>query len=112
MFEKATRSRDELFTVFCRRSDEDLARLGLAISKKLCRRATARNRIKRVIRESFRQHQELLAGLDVVVINRAAAANADNPTMMISLEQHWGRCAKTCGQDKTETTHAGKHKDG
>jgi len=112
VFEKATRSRDELFTVLCRCNDEDRARLGLAISKKLCRRATARNRIKRIIRESFRQHQELLAGLDVVVINRAAAANADNPTMVISLDRHWGRCTKTRPQDKTETTHAGKHKDG
>jgi ribonuclease P protein component len=112
VFEKATRSRDELFTVLWRRNDEDRGRLGLAISKKLCRRATARNRIKRVIRESFRQHQELLAGLDVVVINRAAAASADNTTMAISLDRHWGRCAKTRRQDKTQTTHAGKHTDG
>lgn len=112
VFEKATRSRDELFTVFYRRNDEDVARLGLAISKKLCRYATARNRIKRAIRESFRQQQPILAGLDVVVINRRAAASADNPTMEASLDRHWQRCEKARRQKKTKTKQAGTQTDG
>ncbi|MCH8943441.1 MAG: ribonuclease P protein component [Proteobacteria bacterium] len=112
VFEKATRSRDGLFTVLWRRNDEDLARLGLAISKKLCRRATARNRIKRIVRESFRQHQTLLAGLDVVVINRAAAAGADNPAMATSLNRHWQRCATACRKNESDNKHAGKLTDG
>jgi ribonuclease P protein component len=112
VFEKATRSRDELFTVFCRRNDADVARLGLAISKKQCRHATARNRIKRTIRESFRQQQTLLAGLDVVVINRRAAASADNPTMVVSLDRHWQRCAGVRRQNKTKTKQAGTQTDG
>jgi ribonuclease P protein component len=94
VFKNAKRSRDKLFTVLCRDSKEDAARLGLAISKKHCRKATARNRIKRVIRESFRQHQQQLAGLDIVVINQPGAAKADNGTMTESLERHWQRCAK------------------
>jgi len=112
VFEKATRSRDELFTVFCRRNDVDVARLGLAISKKLCRHATARNRIKRTIRESFRQQQPILAGLDVVVINRRAAASADNSTMVVSLDRHWQSCARVRRQNKTKTKQAGTQTDG
>jgi ribonuclease P protein component len=92
VFKKATRSRDKFFTVLARDSNSDVARLGLAISKKHCRKATARNRIKRVIRESFRQHQAELAGLDIVVINQPAAALANNGTMTESLLQHWQRC--------------------
>ena len=101
MFEKATRSRDKLFTVLCRQGNDENARLGLAISKKYCRKATARNRIKRVIRESFRQHPEQLAGLDIVVINQPAATMADNGAMQESLERHWQRCneAKTTETD-------------
>ena len=94
VFEKATRSRDALFTVLCRRNDADRARLGLAIARKHCRRATARNRIKRLIRESFRQQQELLSGLDVVVMNKPAAADASNREILDSLERHWTRCSK------------------
>jgi ribonuclease P protein component len=94
VFKKATRSRDKLFTVLCRDNKEGVCRLGMAISKKHCRKATARNRIKRVIRESFRHHQPLLAGLDIVVINQPAAALANNSMMNESLEQHWQRCRK------------------
>jgi ribonuclease P protein component len=101
VFKKATRSRDKLFTVLCRasiNSDPGIngdPRLGLAISKKHCRKATARNRIKRVIRESFRHNQEMLAGLDIVVINQPAASLAANSAMQESLERHWQRCSKS-----------------
>jgi ribonuclease P protein component len=94
VFDRATRSRDNLFIVLCRENDSDTARLGLAISKKHCRRATARNRIKRVIRESFRQQQHLLTGLDVVVMNNRAAALASNAKMFESLDRHWTRCSR------------------
>lgn len=94
VFDRASRSRDRLFTVLCRRNDNNVARLGLAISKRHCRRATARNRIKRIIRESFRKQQELLAGLDIVVINQPGAGTATNKELFESLEQHWRRCAK------------------
>ena len=101
VFEKATRSRDKLFTVLCRRNELNTARLGLAISKKHCRHATGRNRIKRIIRESFRQQQTLLSGLDVVVINQSAAAGATNQQISDSLEKHWRRCS----QAKTRGSH-------
>jgi len=94
VFDKATRSRDKLFTVLCRRNQTSNSRLGLAISKKHCRRATARNRIKRIIRESFRQQQALLSGLDVVVINQPGAALATRQEIADSLDKHWQRCSK------------------
>ena len=94
MFEKASRSRDKLFTVLCRENNGGIARLGLAISKKHCKKASSRNRIKRIIRESFRKNSEPLSGIDIVVINQPAAATADNGTMSKSLQQHWQRCAK------------------
>ena len=72
----------------------DIARLGLAISKKHCRQATGRNRIKRVVRESFRQHQAELAGLDVVVINQPTASSAANRQLFDSMAAHWQRCEK------------------
>lgn len=99
VFKKANRSRDKWFTVLCRDNKSggptrgSGARLGLAISKKLCRKATARNRIKRIVRESFRHHQAELGDLDVVVINQAAAATATSRQLFDSLTGHWRRCA-------------------
>lgn len=93
VFKKATRSRDKMFTVLSRDNEAGHARLGLAISKKYCRRATQRNRLKRIIRESFRQHRNRLEGLDIVVMNRPEAAGASNPELFTSLEKHWHQCA-------------------
>jgi ribonuclease P protein component len=99
VFKKATRSRDKWFTVLCRENEMDIARLGLAISKKHCRQATGRNRIKRVVRESFRQHQAELAGLDVVVINQPSAGGAANRQLFDSMAAHWQRCQAARGTD-------------
>lgn len=100
VFEKATRSRDKWFTVLCRKNELDKSRLGLAISKKQCKKATARNRLKRIIRESFRHHQAALEGLDIVVMNKMSAAHERNDTLVDSLEKHWQQCrSKTAGQE-------------
>jgi ribonuclease P protein component len=94
VFEKAARSRDKWFTVLSRLNDRQVARLGLAISKKHCRHATGRNRIKRVVRESFRRHKAQLAGLDIVVMSQPATKDASNQALFDSLEKHWERCAR------------------
>jgi ribonuclease P protein component len=92
VFEKANRSRDRWFTVLCRDNGGQHARLGLAISKKHCRKATSRNTIKRIVRESFRQHQDELQGVDLVVINQPAATTATRRQLFDSLAAHWRRC--------------------
>lgn len=94
MFKQATRSRDKYFTVLCRDNQSEIARLGLAISKKHCRKAAARNRLKRIIRESFRVHTDELAGLDIVVMNKPAAGAAGNREVFDSLARHWRRCGE------------------
>lgn len=91
VFANARRSRDPYFTVLARSSDTTLARLGLAVSRRVDKRAVRRNRIKRLIRESFRHNKQRLAGLDLVVIARPAAAAADNPTLFAALARHWAR---------------------
>tara|TARA_A100001037_G_scaffold301378_1_gene330737 strand:+ start:7770 stop:7988 length:219 start_codon:yes stop_codon:yes gene_type:complete len=53
-----------------------LARLGLIVGKRAAAKAVERNRIKRVIREQFRQRQGELVGSDVVVQAFGSANNA------------------------------------
>lgn len=89
VFKKAKRSRDKVFTILSRPNKHAVARLGLAISKKNCKLAVGRNRIKRVVRESFRRHQEELAGIDIVVLNQPETKAASNRTLFESLERHW-----------------------
>jgi ribonuclease P protein component len=80
-----------LFTVLSRERRGEGARLGLAISKKNCRLAVQRNRLKRIVRESFRAHKEMLGGLDIVVMCQTAASQARNKELFDSLAEHWQR---------------------
>lgn len=43
------------------------ARLGLVISKRNVKLAVDRNQVKRVLREYFRTHQDMLGDLDIVI---------------------------------------------
>ena len=72
-----------------RSNKERHARLGLAISKKACSKAARRNRIKRIVRESFRRHRAELGGVDVVVMATSAAAGASSDELFASLDRHW-----------------------
>ena len=83
-----------MFTVLTTDNHGHAARLGLAIAKKHCKLAVSRNRLKRIVRESFRQHREQLAGLDIVVMNQPGTHKADNRALFNSLAQHW-RNSKT-----------------
>jgi len=59
------------------------------MSKKHCPRATGRNRLKRLVRESFRHYAHELGGIDVVVVGQPGASRADNKAIFESLARHW-----------------------
>jgi len=101
VFDHSTRSSDSALTVFGRPNALANARLGLAISKKQLKRAVDRNRIKRLVRESFRQHQLLLAGLDMVVLARRSILDLDNQQILHALERHWQRIIKRCADSSS-----------
>jgi ribonuclease P protein component len=77
-------------------NQKSYARLGLAIARKHVKKAVSRNRIKRLVRESFRQHQKLLAGLDIVVTLRGDASRLDNNMIRQSLIKHWHSLITKC----------------
>lgn len=70
------------------------ARLGLVIGRKLAKQAVRRNYMKRVIRESFRQQQETLAGLDIVVWPREAFARDQYVQVVSELQRLFGKLDK------------------
>lgn len=63
-------------------------RLGLVIAKKNVRLATQRNRIKRIIRESFRLQQQL-NGIDTIVLARRGLDQLDNAGLRKLFDQLW-----------------------
>lgn len=91
---------DRFFTMFVRAQDKAddpgtlvsgaaRARLGLAIARRCAPGAVGRNRIKRLVRESFRCCGYRALPIDVVVMCRPAANHADNQTLTASLRRLW-----------------------
>lgn len=74
-------------------NQEGRARLGLAVAKKTVALASDRNRIKRQIRESFRQHQQQLPAVDIVLLTRPGCAQATALQLRTRLERLWNRIA-------------------
>ena len=94
VFERGTREQTHLFTVVVCANEQAHARLGLAVAKKSIPLAVSRNRVKRHIRDSFRQNQHLLPSVDLVFLTRPAAQNAPAATIRQQLQRLWTRLAE------------------
>jgi ribonuclease P protein component len=55
-----------------------------------------RNRIRRIIRESFRLHQHEIPALDIVVSARERARHAPGPELHASLAALWKKVTEQC----------------
>jgi len=88
---------DRHFKIFFARNDKKNARLGIIVGKKTLSGAADRNRVKRIIREAFRQHGIKQCKLDLVVMVRRAdpqerGSQAGNLKMLFS--RVGNRCAE------------------
>lgn len=75
------------FVVFFLKNQNVNARLGLALSKKSIAHACDRNRMKRLIRESFRY--ETLPSVDLVFIARQGILKLNKADINNSLQSIW-----------------------
>jgi ribonuclease P protein component len=96
VFDKPCKSTDRYLIVLARTNGQNFGRLGLAIAKKTVKRAVDRNRVKRLIRESFRHHQLSLAGFDCVILAKSGIVQVDNHTLLHSLAKHWQQISRRC----------------
>jgi ribonuclease P protein component len=70
-FDRKRSASDASIIVYGVENGLDHARLGLSVSKKRVRKAFARNRVKRLLREAFRLNKSAMpVGVDLVIVPR------------------------------------------
>jgi len=78
VYRRGSRARGSFITVALARNDLDGTRLGLSIGKRMDKRAVARNRLRRLVREAFRlEYADLPRGFDLVAIGSTPKARPD-----------------------------------
>ena len=87
VFEQAKKIVTSEFILLYRENNLGYPRLGLAISKKSIAKAHDRNRIKRLLRESFRQTQ--LPALDMIFLAKQGAGKQSNSGINFKLSKTW-----------------------
>ena len=73
------------FKVFYVCNDKLNARLGIIVSKRTFPQAVQRNRVKRMVREVFRQHSVKTKQIDLVVMARSKGALFSQPSDLKAL---------------------------
>lgn len=73
------------YTIYVQQRDAGGPRLGLLVTRQHAARATARNRIKRCVREAFRLEQGALGSIDVLV--RPPFGAEASPHMVLRLRE-------------------------
>lgn len=89
VFAAGERVSSKAFIVLYRFNSLDYPRLGMAVARKHFSQAVDRNRIKRLIRESFRQRQRVLGGRDLVVLSKLGIHRRSNSDLLRCLERQW-----------------------
>ncbi len=92
--QRGRRLADNYFSLSVLANQQTHPRLGLAIATRACGGAVARNRLKRLTRESFRHIQHSLPAVDVTVAVRDAARLAPASALRESLAKHWMSIAR------------------
>ena len=113
VFKRNIVSSDRYFRVLGRPNEAPFCRLGMAVSRQVDKRAVGRNRIKRVVRESFRHffnnsttlpenslisadsHRGIESFIDLVVLPRRECTTMSNRQLFQSLEAHWSRISNS-----------------
>nr|WP_282452616.1 ribonuclease P protein component [Lysobacter sp. CAU 1642] len=75
------------FLLQWRHNESDGARIGLAVSRRVDRRAVGRNRIKRLLREAFRRTRAQLPAVDLVFVPKPEAGRAPSEVLRQDVEQ-------------------------
>lgn len=101
--EKSSRLSSRYFYAQYRYTTLTTARLGMAVSRRVSKRAVVRNNIKRQLRESFRQQRCTLPKVDILIIARTIASETTLAILREDLTGLWKKLAALHSIQPSET---------
>ncbi|VAW44176.1 Ribonuclease P protein component [hydrothermal vent metagenome] len=94
VFSGSIRIHNKAFTLLIHyNNDSSCSKIGLVISKKVHKTAVQRNRIKRLIRETFRTNKQLKRA-DYVVMAKPGSAAFSNTELLTLINDLWSQTEK------------------
>ena len=106
VFDNATlKVPDQHLLILARPSSLDHPRIGFVISKKNVRLAVQRNRVRRIIRESFRLKQHDLPNVDIVILARKGLGDISNEDVHSLIRRSWSRLIKKAKSKPTSNNN-------
>jgi ribonuclease P protein component len=92
--QRGRRFADAYFSLSVLANQQSCPRLGLAIATRTVGNSVARNRVKRITRESFRLNQHELPAVDITIAARDAARSAEARELWDSLGRFWKKIGR------------------
>ena len=89
IFDKSKKINQRHLVLLFKPNQSDFARLGVIVAKRTVNSAVKRNRIKRILRESFRHNQDSLKGMDIIVIARQQCDKLSNQKLREGIDDLW-----------------------
>ncbi|MDN4502293.1 ribonuclease P protein component [Alteromonadaceae bacterium BrNp21-10] len=101
VFEDATSAPSPQITILAKHNSLTHSRIGITVAKKRVKKAHDRNRIKRLVRESFRHHQQNLGSIDIIVIGKSGLDSLSNQQIFSLLEKLWKKIVHRCNHSSS-----------
>jgi ribonuclease P protein component len=99
-YARGRRMADGFFALTASANQAGAPRLGLAVAVRAAGGAVGRNRLRRIIRESFRLHQREIPAVDLVVSARPPARAATSAVLRASLAALWKKVGEQCATSR------------